>query len=391
MRSNMIFLVKVVVLALLISKPYHVYCSANETIRVGVSLSLSSEDNSEWGRRTLAGVKIRAEEWNRSGKTPRVELIVRDDFMDEAAAIRNVRDLVENEAVTAIIGPSSSKLALALREYCRAHKVITISPNATHPEIGIENEWVFRMMFDDTFQAKALASFAYDNLNMRRAGVFINTFIPYPESVFQTFSEHLTRIGGEVVHVERYEWCDDNTSVYDFGDALNAMFSKRPEIILLPLYSPDAISILQQSLGFDVNSTFCGTDTWDSKLLFEGGGSRLHNSFFTSGLNLQSHSPEMQHFQELYHMSNEAYAEPSSVLGYDALSLILFAYESTDDPDVARSRLISLRNYPLASGPITIDPKYGTFRPVHIFRIVHRDGNFDPVHEDTFYPDHMNE
>lgn len=376
----------IMVLCLVVLNPAGACAGERKRVRVGVCLSLTDE-NGEWGNRSLAGIRMRMKEWNSSGGNPEIELLVRDDEGRRELSRTNVEELVRKEKVAALIGPSRSDFLLEERDFLKEQKIIAISPNATRPGIGREGDWIFRLLFDDDFQARAMARHAYENLRYRRAAVIVNTSYSYPESVFKSFAESFRQLGGEIVNVERYSWKYCKNNAYNFQSILKSTAASNPDFVLVPLYAPEVVDVMNASLTVDLHVPFFGTDTWDSELLLEAGGNKLWDAYYVAGYSAQSTSPEAQHYRTQYNMSEEANIEYASILGYDTLSLILHALQDAETPEDMRENLLSLKNHPLASGPITIDPQRGTIRPAYINHIT-KDGDwFKSTHVDTIWPE----
>lgn len=361
---------------------------AAESIRIGVCLSLTGE-NSEWGKRTLAGVQLRQEEWNNSGAKPSVELVIRDDEADEDLAKKHVMDLVEKEGVVALVGPGRPQSLRAVRKYLRVKRIVAISPNATHPDIGKDDDWVFRLLFDDDFQAQAIARFAYETLSMRRAAAILNTHYSYPETVFASFKKWFERLGGKIVGVERFDWRYDPDSIFDFSSILRDISKEKPEMVLLPLLTPEVVEVMHASLNLDFNASFFGTHTWASRELMMAGGNALLNAYCVTGFNSKATTEEMRHFRAMYNESNVAYLDLESIFGYDTLSLILYGFRDGVSSDALRATLYNLRNYPLASGPITITREHGTLRPAYIYKAVKEKVGFKTECLDVMFPEGM--
>lgn len=363
-----------------------VLAQSPDPIRIGVCLTLSGE-NSEWGKRTLAGVQLRQEEWNNSGATPAVRLVIRDDKADAELSRQHVADLVENERVAVIIGPGRPRSLQGVREYLRERQIVAISPNATHPDIGKGDDWIFRLLFDDDFQAGAIAQHAYENLHLRRAAAVLNTFYAYPEIVFRAFRERFEALGGKIVDVKRFSWKYDEEDVFDFASTIYSLIAAAPDVIFLPLLTPEVIEAMNASAGISLNAVFCGTHTWISKELLESGGNALVKAPYVSGFNLEADTPAMRHFQSQYDDSNVPYLELESVFGYDTLSLILHGFKDGVSSEALRENLYSLRNFHLASGPITITREHSTQRPAYIHHIIKEKGGFKSTCVSTIYPE----
>ncbi len=89
-----------------------------------------------------------------------VRSAVADSTRDPAAAVAAARRLVQTDGVHAIVGPSSSAMALAVAEQVTGPAgVPTISPSATSPRLttAADGDYLFRTALSDTAQGPILA------------------------------------------------------------------------------------------------------------------------------------------------------------------------------------------------------------------------------------------
>lgn len=345
-------------------------CGKPEVVRIGVCLSLSGGFQ-ESGRKALAGVRMRVDDFNsRADETDvRLELVVRDDASLPGTAARMVRELAVEEKVPAIIGPLSTSLMLEMRPIAREFGVVLISPSVTSPEIGKEGDWAFRVLFDDAFQGVILAKFVRHTLGLRLAGLIINDQFSYAGSVAEAFAEQFRREGGRVKVEEHYSWVVDEESDYDFSTILDRVVAADPDIVVLPLHSIEVASVIRQSTLSGFEARFCGGDTWQHEVVYLSSGNKLDGSFFVSGIDFDSGSTEMVKFRYLYDHSHDPDAQLTSVLGYDAASLVIEGLKNGRDGESIRAGLYKIRNLELASGTITIDPQRGSEKSAFIQRI----------------------
>lgn len=358
-----------------------------ETIRFGVCLSTSGEFQAA-GKKAVAGIKLRLEEFNsRSQETGlRLEMVLRDDESKLERALEVLEELAVKEKVPAIIGPLSTSLMLGMEDKAREHEVVLLSPTVTSPRIGKDGDWSFRLLFDDQFQGVALARYAGNTLGVRRAGVIINNRLPYSESVYLSFKKTLEELGGEVVCEERYEWVADEEKPYDFSAILQCVADAKPEIVLLPVNSTEVAAIVRSSLEFDLDTVFCGGDTWQHESVLLSSGNNLEDAFYIAGIDFESDNPAMRHYLDLFNHSNDPDAQLTSVLGFDALSLLIKAMENGSDSKAIRDGLYAVKDFDLAIGTITIDKKRGSEKTAFINRIIREDGEFVPVVVDEIKP-----
>lgn len=340
------------------------------TVRFGVCLSLTGEF-AEAGKKALAGVKLRLDDFNsRADENGYVlEMVVRDAGSDAAVAAAIVREMGEAEKVPAIIGPLSTNLMLGMREEAARLGVVLISPSVTSPRIGRDGDWAFRVLFDDAFQGVALARFLRERQDIVRAAAIVNERLGYSVSVFDAFKEKFEMLGGEIVAEERYNWVARDDDSHDFVPALEAVVAARPEIVLLPVNSVEVSTIIRASTMAGLKARFCGGDTWQHENVLLSSGNNIEDAYFISGVDFTSGSPAMKRFLHLYDHSNDPDAQLMSVLGYDALSLLIEGLKNGRDGAAIREGLYKVRDFELATGVITIDPRRGSEKTAFIHRV----------------------
>lgn len=348
----------------------------NTVVKIGVCLSISGEFQ-ESGRKALAGVKLRIDDHNDNRKPgqPKIVLSVLDDKSNPQTAQENAQSFADAK-FPVIIGPLATMLVMGMREVAQKEEIVIVSPTVTSSKVGKNRDWVCRLLFDDEFQGTALARFLAERKDIRRAGAVINDRLGYSSNVFRAFKEEFEKHGGEIVAEEHYEWVADELKSYDFTDILRSLDAAEPEIILLPVNSTEVAAIIGQStrLGFDM--TFCGGDTWLNELVRVASGNNVEGAYYVSGINYDSGTPEMEHYKYLYDHSHDPDIQISSVMGYDAASLVIEAMKNGVDAGSIRDGLYSIKNFSLATGTITIDPERGSEKTAFISRIERDEGEF---------------
>lgn len=356
-----------------------------ETLRVGVCLSLSGGFQ-ESGKKALAGIRLRVDDFNAVSEDLKLELVVRDDASDPTRAAEIALELAARDDIPAILGPLSTSLMMEMRETARKFKTVLISPSVTSPKIGKDGDWAFRLLFDDSFQGVALARFLRRNLGLKTAGTVINERFAYAASAADAFREHFSKEGGRITAECRYSWIVDEEEMYDFDEILKKIAQANPDIVLLPLHSPEVAALIGQSTMSGMNLRFCGGDTWQHEVIFLSGGNNLQDSYFVSGINFDSESPAMKHFLDLYDKSQDPDAQPTSVLGFDAASLLIEALKNGRDGESIRDGLYSIKDFELATGTITIHRDRGSEKSAFIHRISMRDNMFNSQMVDEIKP-----
>ena len=131
------------------------------------------------------------------------ELVVANDHGDPQIAAREARRLIEEEGVSAILGPVDSGCALAVVPVVTQAKVpmITLAgyPALTRPI----NKYVFRGAMSDDTQGKLIADYTTIMMGGHDIGIFYEDS-PYGEAGMEAVRKRLRRVGRDPVAVESY-------------------------------------------------------------------------------------------------------------------------------------------------------------------------------------------
>ena len=346
---------------------------AGETLKVGVCMSLTG-DFADFGKQYAGGVSLRLKEYeaNRGPEDPVVELIFRDDESKADVAAAHTRELLEKENVSVIIGSVSSGITLAMREITNPLGVALVTPSATSPELGIDGDGVFRVLFDDSFQGEALAKYVFHKLGLTSAAIVTNKRFPYSRSISDAFQKHFTAEGGDVI-VYSFDHALVDAEGVDFRPMLKGLQSYNPDVMVITSYSEDATSILQQAQGTDVKIRFCGGDAWHHENTLLAAGNYIVGAFYVGVINESQPTPRVREFIKLLDTSNLDINETAGQ-GFDAMSLVLEAAKNGASRREIVDGLYAIKDFELVTGNISFDREEGTKKPAFILEIV-EDGN----------------
>lgn len=144
------------------------------TIKLGVAQPLSGPSAAR-GQDLLNGVKLAAAELNASGykiagKTVRIEVVAMDDRADKEEAKKVAQALVDQKVI-AVIGHLSSDVTEVVIPIYKNGNVpqLFTSSAAELTRLGAGN--AFRIVANDTLQARAIASYAAETLNAHKLAI----------------------------------------------------------------------------------------------------------------------------------------------------------------------------------------------------------------------------
>lgn len=165
----------------------------------------------------------------------RVEYIVLDDGSDPTNAVTNVKKLLTEHKVDALIGPTTTPAALAMLDFVAEAKVpliTTVGSSALVLPMDDKKKWVFKTTQNDDLIAEAVLA------HMTATGIktlgFIGFNDPYGEVWFKVFTPLAERAGLKIVANERFTRTDQSV----IGQALKIIAAKPDAVFIAATGGP---------------------------------------------------------------------------------------------------------------------------------------------------------
>ena len=164
-----------------------------------------------------------------------IEYLYLDDASDPAQSVTNVKKLIAEHRIDALIGPSGSPNAIGVIQFVAEAKLPMLAPTGS-PAVVLpmddKKRWVFKTTQNDDVIADALIE------HMTRAGVetlgFIGYNDPYGESWHRTIVPMLQKAGIRLVADERYNRLDQSVT---------------GQVLRLKAAAPDAVLVAGVAAG----------------------------------------------------------------------------------------------------------------------------------------------
>jgi len=174
-----------------------------------------------------------------------IEYIQLDDGGDTTRAVQNIKKLIQENNIDAMIGPSTTPNALAILDIIAEAKVpvmATVGTSSVVEPLDAKKRWVFKTTQNDDLIAGALIKHMVAN-NVKTVG-FVGFNDPYGENWYRVFTALAEKAGIKVVASERYARTDQSVT----GQTLKLIAAKPDAVLIAAVGGP---AVLPQATLFD--------------------------------------------------------------------------------------------------------------------------------------------
>ncbi|HKA37170.1 MAG TPA: ABC transporter substrate-binding protein [Thermoanaerobaculia bacterium] len=314
------------------------------------------------------GARLAIDQLNTAGGVlgKKLDLLVEDDHNDPSEAASAVSKLITRDHVVALIGENASSRSLAAAPIAQNYQVPMVSPSSTNVEVTKKGDYIFRVCFIDSYQGKAVATFAWQTLQAKTAALLVDAKSDYSVGLAESFRTAFTALGGRIAAEVKYAEGDS-----DFSAQLTAIQSAAPDAVMIPGYYTDAGLIARQARSLGMKAALLGADGWDSPKLVEIGGAAVEGSYLSNHYSVDDPSTAVRTFVEDYRKVFGAAPDSIAALSYDAARLIADAMKRAGSTEGKRVRdaLASTADFPGVTGTITMDADRNPVKPAVILKV----------------------
>jgi branched-chain amino acid transport system substrate-binding protein len=205
-----------------------------QDIKLGYNGDLSASPSAQSGQAAVLGMQAAIEDVNAAGGVlgKKLTLVVRDDTSAPPKSIQNMSDLIDNEKVVVVFGPTNSGNAMAWKHIPNQKKVPVIGNVGSGTDItkplsaGAEN-YMFRVSMVDRDQVAALMAYVKKNPASKVVGLMAET-TGYGQGGLKDMQEIAELQGIKPAAVERFAVGDT-----DMTSQLNKMKTANVDTIVV--------------------------------------------------------------------------------------------------------------------------------------------------------------
>src|SRR6476619_1760227 len=153
-----------------------------QEIKLGFNGDLSASPSALSGQAAVLGLQAAINDVNAAGGVlgKKLTLVVRDDTSQPPKSIQNMSDLIDNEKVVAVFGPTNSGNAMAWKHIPNQKKIPVIGnvgsgTDITKPLSAGADNYMFRVSMVDREQVAALMAYVRKNPASKVIGLMAET------------------------------------------------------------------------------------------------------------------------------------------------------------------------------------------------------------------------
>jgi branched-chain amino acid transport system substrate-binding protein len=301
------------------------------TVTVGCLLPLSGPF-ALYGQEVLNGIELGMDIFNRQQNGRTIDLVIKDTRGSAEGADAGIKELVEENDVTVVVGPLASVESTAAAKKARELGVSIITFTQKEGITG-EGNMVFRNFLTPSKEVEALLNKAIKERGMKRFAIF------YPDKTYgqylrDLFRERVRQMGGAITAVESYkpDQTDFAEGIKKITRANNARIDGKStdpastldfDAIFIPDNYEKIAMIAPQFPYYNAfNVPFLGTSLWMSGDLVKSTGAYLQGAIFPVGFSPDEDTEGMEEFVADY--KDSFHSEPGvlAATGYDTIRLI---------------------------------------------------------------------
>ena len=370
-------------------------------IKIGVVIPLTGK-LALTGQKVLQGIQLAVHQLPFQARE-KLALEVRDSG-HQLPMKEIIADLSGLPNVVGIIGPLLSDEVAIAGKVARDYLIPIFSPSASTYGLVDENSFMFRNALTREIQAKFLAEYAVNTLQLKRFAV-LHPYEPFGLELKDTFIKEVESFGGEVVVVAGYDRTqnDFKKQIFELGGVEDDELEKigrelvlsegvipdfsSPSTFSRPLidmghWSGDDVEKLKVSLELSYDAIFIpgvydkvgliipqlafynvntvsllGTNGWNSPELVTMGGKYLTNVYFVDGFYPDSHHVEVQKFVRDFKANFGEEPGYLSAQSFDAANIMINnILAGAGNRIKMKESLKAVKNFPGVTGNTTLLP-----------------------------------
>lgn len=333
-----------------------------ESIAIGVIVSLTGKDAEPYGLPMLRGFELARDEINSAvnQETLPLRFLVEDDKSTEDGAIAAVQKLVDMD-VPVIIGIAISDYLEDAFPIAQAAGVVAFSPTSSAAGLSSIGDYVFRAALATNIFIPNGVAVTQEALGYTKAALIYDADDTYSVSSNTELKKALMANGVEIVTEQTFRTHDT-----DFQSQLTAIKDASVDAIFISALAPEKTLILAQGrldVGIPTSVHYIVPELSNAVVQEVGGDLNLavspaEGAIAFAGWDAAAKTPGNSTFVHNYRTHYNREPEPWAAQSYAALYILAeaIANAQTTDADAIRDALAQTQGFPTILGDFSFDP-----------------------------------
>lgn len=347
-------------------------CKPSEPISIGFVAGVSGRV-ADLGVSGRDAAQLAVEHRNQAGGISgrRVHLIIKNDEQLPDVARQVMRNLI-HEGVSAVIGPMTSDMGIAVVPVANETGVLVVSPTVTTEALSGIDDQFFRVTSTTRSFASRNASYQIKAGRMRRvAAAYDLGNRSFTENWLENFRQAFAEGGGEILTTLGFEVSNDTTFLQIARDLL----AVRPDGVLIVANSMDSALLCRQLRKLDEIIPITLADWGATERLLELGGKAVEGVTVVQTFDRNCIAPRYQEFRRIYLERFNREPGFSGVYTFDAANVVMDAMSRQKSGQSLKETVLAIRKFEGLQGPFSFDD-FGDVRRPHASMSIVRDGQF---------------
>jgi branched-chain amino acid transport system substrate-binding protein len=295
-----------------------------QDIKVGYNGDLSASPSAQSGQAAVLGMQAAIEDINAAGGLlgKKLALVVRDDQSQPPKSIQNMSDLIDNEKVVAVFGPTNSGNAMAWKHIPNQKKIPVIGnvgsgTDITKPMSAGADNYMFRVSMVDREQVAALMAYVKKNPASKVVGLMAET-TGYGQGGLKDMQEIAELQGIKIAATERFAVGDT-----DMTSQLNKLKAANVDTVVVWAQGTPIAQLMRSMEKINYFPAVLTSWAADNITFFDAAGKALAEKPLFMRTVSESRTPPQQ---KLFDRIGSKLAAPGSfsfsLHGYDSMLLL---------------------------------------------------------------------
>ena len=336
-----------------------------------VSIGYVFDSSVVWQKKTLLAIEFFKRE-NKSrlmcanGRQIPYAINLYDVKDSPESATRAARLAINRDETSALVVSLITQSALPISRIAEQSKTPTVFAVSTHPDLGRNKDYAYRLSMSDREQALLIADFLRKKMNIGRVATVFDMTNPYNRGLAGYFEQSFALAGGQIVESIGYLPEKEN-----YREIFERLVGRDVEIIFLPNFTDEIARQAVVARAVGIEAVLMGTDSWSINRLKQLPELEASLVFDQWHLGFSAYFPAAKDFIERFTALNNHLPEGGIASAYDAMGLLKQAIcqaQSISPTEIAQA-LALINRYEGVSGPFEFAKNGDVSKPLAVLEL----------------------